>query len=138
MPTRMVELTAFEGASPVRSLAATGILIVDDDAVIRESVSFLLEDEGYCVHAAAGGRQALALLERIPRPGLALVDLRMPEMDGVELIEVLRSDARWVDLPLVVFSAASIVAAPEGVPLLRKPIGITQLLETVRRHAVAG
>ena len=113
------------------------ILVVDDDADIRESLAFLLEGEGYEVHTAADGRQALALLERIPRPALALVDLRMPVMDGVELIEALRQDPRWARLPVVAFSAASTIAVPGDVPLLHKPIGVKLLLATVQQRRSA-
>src|SRR5262245_60919098 len=73
----------------------SGILVVDDDPDIRDSLALLLDDAGYRVHTAGDGLQALALLEQIPRPALALVDLRMPVMDGVALIEAMRSDARW-------------------------------------------
>lgn len=116
--------------------ARWGILVVDDDDDIRESLAWLLEDEGYRVDSAANGRDALALLARIPLPSVALVDLRMPVMDGVELIEKLRADPRYAALPVIVFSAASTVAPPSGVSLLRKPIPTVELLSAVRaaRH----
>jgi CheY-like chemotaxis protein len=112
--------------------------VVDDDADIRDTLAAILEDEGYRVHAAANGREALALLEEIERPALLLVDLRMPVMDGVELIEAMRRDPRWRDLPVIVLSAASTVTAPEGVPFLSKPVGIVTLLDAVRAHASGG
>jgi CheY-like chemotaxis protein len=125
------------GSSPRLALEAT-ILVVDDDDGIRESLTWLLEDEGYRVHVAAHGREALVVLERIVLPVLALVDLRMPIMDGVELIEVLRLDPRYATLPVVAFSAASTVAPPDGIPLLQKPIGVEPLLSAVRAHARGG
>jgi len=109
-----------------------GILVVDDDDDIRESLAWLLEDEGYRVDAAANGRDALVVLARIPLPSVALVDLRMPVMDGVELIERLRADPRYASLPVIVFSAASTVAPPAGVSLLRKPIPTGELLTALR------
>ncbi len=119
-------------------LFACGVLVVDDDADIRQSVAAVLEDEGYRVHAAVHGRDALAVLDRIPRPALALVDLRMPVMDGIELIEALRRDPRWAALPVVAFSAASTVGVPAGVPLLRKPVSIEALLAAVAAHSAPG
>ena len=116
--------------------ARAGILVVDDDDDIRDSLAWLLEDEGYRVDVAANGREALVLLARIPRPCVALVDLRMPVMDGVELIERLRADPRYAALPIIVFSAASTVAPPAGVALLKKPIPTVELLAALRaaRH----
>jgi CheY-like chemotaxis protein len=110
------------------------LLVVDDDDAIRESAAFLLGSEGFVVHTAGDGLEALALLERIPRPSLALVDLRMPVMDGVELIGAMRADQRWARLPVIAFSAASTIALPEGVPLLHKPVGVGSLLAAVERY----
>jgi CheY-like chemotaxis protein len=125
------------GAHPQDESGPSGfsgsILIVDDDDAIRDSLAMLLEDEGYRVHTAANGRAALALLECIQLPALAFIDLRMPVMDGVELIEAMRNDARLARLPVVVLSAASTVAAPEGLLILRKPIGIELILDAVRK-----
>jgi CheY-like chemotaxis protein len=113
-------------------LARAGILVVDDDDDIRDSLSWLLEEEGYRVSAAANGRDALALLARIPLPDVALVDLRMPVMDGIELIERLRADPAYVGLRIIAFSAASTVDPPAGVSLLRKPIAVVDLLSALR------
>jgi CheY-like chemotaxis protein len=136
-PPRAAPEQASNGCGHTTAATPPAILVVDDDADIRDSLSFLLEGEGYEVHTAADGRQALALLERIARPALALVDLRMPVMDGVELIEAMRKDPRWARLPVVAFSAASTIAVPEDVLLLHKPIGVKLLLATVeQRRAV--
>lgn len=114
--------------------AEANILVVDDDDGVRDSLAWLLEGEGFHVDVAANGLEALARLSRAPLPNLALVDLRMPVMDGVELIEALRRDSRFQRLPVIAFSAASTVAPPAGVPLLAKPIGIDRLLAAVRSH----
>jgi CheY-like chemotaxis protein len=119
-----------EGAAP--SARRATVLLVDDDVEILDSLSFLLEDEGYAVQTATNGQNALAVLERIPLPALALVDLRMPVMDGVELIEALRQDPRYARLPVIAFSAAAVVSVPPGVPVLSKPIGVDPLLDAIR------
>jgi CheY-like chemotaxis protein len=110
------------------------ILVVDDDDAIRDSLTFVLEDEGYRVHTAADGRDALAVLARIPCPALALVDLRMPVMDGVELIAAMRGDARLATVPILVLSAASTIAVPAGIPTLPKPSSVERILDAVERH----
>jgi CheY-like chemotaxis protein len=114
------------------------ILVVDDDDGIRESLTVLLEDEGYRVRTAADGREALAMLDGGALPGLALIDLRMPVMDGVELIEAMLRDPRYAAVPVVAFSAASTVAPPTGIPVLQKPIGVEGLLAAVRAFARDG
>jgi CheY-like chemotaxis protein len=80
------------------------ILVVDDDLVIRESVSLLLEDEGYRVDQAENGLEALAQIER-RRPSVVLLDMRMPVMDGWEFAAELRR--RGIDVPVVAMTATS-------------------------------
>ena len=110
------------------------ILVVDDDPNIRECLQVLLEDEGYTVYLAEHGRAALAVLERIKRPSLLLVDILMPVMNGVELIDALKQEPRFAALPIVTFSAASTMALRPDIPLLSKPIGIDALLSAVEKY----
>jgi CheY-like chemotaxis protein len=109
------------------------VLVVDDDADNRETLAEVLADEGYAVRAAAGAREALALLERGLRPDVVLLDLMMPGMSGEELIERVRAGAAPA-VPLVVLSAKQDWKPPEGVRCLRKPVGLEQVLETVRAY----
>jgi CheY-like chemotaxis protein len=109
------------------------VLVVDDDADNRETVCEVLADEGYSVRAVPGGREARALLEGGLRPALVLLDLMMPGMSGDELIAWLRtSEAR--DVPVVVMSARHDWAPPAGVGCLRKPVGLIEILDTVRAY----
>src|ERR1700694_4833769 len=78
------------------------VLIVDDDASVREPLSQLLTDAGYQVRTALNGKQALELLNSGTVPQLLLLDLMMPEMTGFELIKAVRSNPSWNDLPLIV------------------------------------
>jgi len=78
------------------------VLLVDDDAAIRKSVSVSLELEGFRVVSASGGRAALEAVERI-RPSVVLLDLTMPDLDGLEVIKRLRGDGD--DTPICVLSA---------------------------------
>jgi CheY-like chemotaxis protein len=56
-------------------------------------------------------------------------------MDGFELIEAMRNDPRYAAVPVLVFSAAATTAPPAGIPVLRKPIAINDLLSSIRAHA---
>jgi DNA-binding response OmpR family regulator len=84
--------------------AAAGpvVLLVDDDPAIRRAVSAGLELEGFTVVAAAGGRAALEAAERIS-PAVVLLDLSMPDLDGLEVLERLRASGD--EVPVCVLSA---------------------------------
>ncbi|MEO6419199.1 MAG: response regulator [Polyangiaceae bacterium] len=114
------------------------MLIVDDDADIRETISLALEDEGYEVAAAANGADALRHLRTALRPpNLILLDLMMPVMDGIEFRTRQREDALFAGIPVLVITASG--NAKEQVKLLavdgiiKKPIALQTLLDTVRR-----
>ncbi|MFO7246777.1 MAG: response regulator transcription factor [Bacillota bacterium] len=77
------------------------VLVVDDDAHIRELVRHFLDLEGYEVHEAAGGEEALAVLETV-RVDLVVLDLMMPGMDGWTLCRELRSHG---DVPILMLTA---------------------------------
>jgi len=77
------------------------VLVVDDDAHIRELVRIFLEREGLDVYEAANGQQALTKLETV-RADLVILDVMMPEMDGWELCRRLRQGG---DLPLLILTA---------------------------------
>jgi len=78
------------------------VLLVDDDAAIRRSVGAGLELEGFRVVRASGGRAALAAVESV-NPAVILLDLAMPDLDGLEVLRRLRSDGD--DVPVCVLSA---------------------------------
>ena len=82
------------------------ILVVDDTALAREAVSKLLEYEGFTVLRAQHGRDAWAMMYD-HTPNLVLLDLMMPEMDGVTLLRMIRRSDRWQDLPVVVLTGAT-------------------------------
>ena len=80
------------------------ILLVDDEPDIVEFVSYNLKKEGFVVSTASNGRDAIRLAEEI-RPHLILLDVMMPEMDGIETCEQIRSNDRLKDT-LVAFLTA--------------------------------
>lgn len=112
----------------------TRILVVDDERSIREFVTFALEFEGYEVFEARNGREALALLEAGERPDLLLVDVMMPEMDGIALVRRMRADAALATLPVVMMSAGLNLDLPraEISAFLAKPFDLEDLVAVVR------
>jgi len=80
------------------------ILVVEDDDAIREMISRTLEKEGWAVDGAQNGRVALERLG-VAVPGLILLDLMMPEMDGFAFVEELRKNPNWRNIPVVVVTA---------------------------------
>ncbi len=95
--------------SPVQSL------VVDDESSVRESFRNYLEDLDYQVLEAANGRVGLEIFER-EQPGLILVDLRMPELDGLEVLTSISSHSP--EIPLIVISGAGVIT--DAVEALRR------------------
>jgi signal transduction histidine kinase/DNA-binding response OmpR family regulator len=86
------------------------VLVVDDDWKTRDMLRRTLAKEGWTVAEAADGRAAIEALER-SRPGLVLLDLMMPEMDGFEVLERMRAEATWRDIPVIVVTARDLTRA---------------------------
>jgi signal transduction histidine kinase len=82
------------------------LLVVDDEEANRDVLSRRLERQGFAVASAKNGRAALAMLQETPFD-LVLLDIMMPEMDGYEVLERLKADARLRHLPVVIISALS-------------------------------
>ena len=82
-------------------MPSSRILVIDDEAAIRDSLRMTLEYEGYEFIGAATGQEGLALAER-EAPDLVLLDVKMPGMDGLEVLDRLRSVNET--LPVVVVS----------------------------------
>ena len=108
------------------------ILVVDDDADVRESLSFLLSMSGYDVREAENGAEALQVMHE-EKPQLAVLDLMMPVMDGYELRRRMMADDELSELPVVVVSGAADLAGPEidGCVVLTKPVEPDRLLRVV-------
>jgi len=80
------------------------ILVADDDADILALVKAVLERSGHEVVAVTDGAEALASL-RMQRPDLAVLDITMPNVDGLEVLRRLRADVETSSLPVVLLSA---------------------------------
>ncbi|HNP69580.1 MAG TPA: response regulator [Kouleothrix sp.] len=112
------------------------ILVVDDEAHILNLIVELLEDEGYQVRSASNGAAALALIVDQP-PALILMDMYMPQMDGLRLLEMLQQQG-VNDIPVVLMTAspraAEQVMGVAAIEYLAKPFDIEMLLEYVTRY----
>ena len=110
------------------------ILVVDDDAAIREVVAEVLEEEGYQVTVASSGQDALVAIDA-DEPALVVLDMRMPVMNGWEFAEQL-SDRPGRRIPLLVMTAAVDAdkrAAEIGAAgTLSKPFDLSDLIELVQ------
>ncbi len=123
----------WHASAPVGIKIGKRVLVVDDDASIRELLSTVLEDDGYEVVPAANGEDALAVCARW-RPDVIVLDLMMPVMDGWTFAKRLRERD---DIPIVVLSAANdlerhakSVGATE---VIGKPFDLDQLIPKVAR-----
>lgn len=111
------------------------VLIIEDDADIRDVLADILREEGYQVATAEDGIAALAWLERNPEPCIILLDLYMPVMDGEEFRAAQLRDQRRAHIPIIVVSAARDVdtraRALGAAGYLQKPLQLEELLEIV-------
>jgi len=80
------------------------VVLVDDEPYIRETISFILELEGYQVRAAVNGSEGLALIRKL-KPRAVLLDAMMPEMDGFEVCRRLRADPEVTGTTVIMLTA---------------------------------
>jgi CheY-like chemotaxis protein len=107
------------------------VLVVDDDAMLRELLARVLVEEGFAVLTAEDGEQALAIASTLDgRLGLVVTDIRMPGMDGLELAGHL---ACFKPPPPVLFISGFIADRNIPGPVLTKPFGPTAFIEQVGR-----
>lgn len=114
------------------------VLIVDDDPDIRDALGECLRYEGYGVHAAVDGRDALDRLEFGLRPDVILLDLMMPVLNGFDVLQALRKRPDWKTIPVVVVSANRGYEAEDlegAVSILRKPVNVDRLIAVVEQAA---
>lgn len=114
------------------------VMVVEDDYAIRETLTELLEEEGYRVTQASNGAEALARLRDVEGPPrLILLDLMMPVMDGWEFRHAIAEDPRLASIPVVVISADHSldrkVSSMRVQGWLSKPFELGQLLDAVGR-----
>ncbi|MBL8165009.1 MAG: response regulator [Anaerolineae bacterium] len=114
----------------------TRILVVEDYPVTQRMLALALRNHGYDVLIAGNGREALRLLDD-QTADLALIDIAMPEMDGIDLLRHLRTDNRFVGLPVIMVSASgqdedrAVCLATGANDYIVKPVRPSDLIEAV-------
>ena len=114
------------------------ILIVDDNRVSCKIVDLNLRKHGYETLIAYSGKEALEVLESHDDIDLVVTDIKMPDLDGLELLRRMRENKTWVDIPVIM---CTVVAAMETVHqaaalgarhYMLKPINAGQFIQKVR------
>lgn len=117
----------------------TRVLVVDDDPVSSRLLDLVMQRQGYETRVAPSGREALSLFASEGNIGLMILDLSMPAMDGLTLLELLRKRSGGDTLPVLVCTAhADRFAIARAVSLgvtqvLRKPFTLPELISKVER-----
>jgi CheY-like chemotaxis protein len=115
------------------------ILIVDDDIITQNMLKTTLRNAGYAFAVASSGREAVELAAA-RLPGVIILDIMMPDMDGSEVAAILKKDSRTVGIPIIYLS--SLIAQSDEkiglkndiVSFLSKPYSREMLLNEVRRY----
>jgi class 3 adenylate cyclase len=121
------------------SAPASRILIVDDTPANIQSLAAILKDKGYQISVATNGKHALDVLARV-QPDLILLDVMMPEMDGLETCRRLKAAEQWRHIPVIFLTAKTEVAdIVQGFQLgavdyVAKPFNPHELLARVNTH----
>jgi len=118
----------------------TKVLIVEDDVVSRTALDLLLTASGYATTAVASAEEALRVVQNDPEPMVAVVDVDLPGMSGLDLLERLEHDRR--SLPAILVTATNRDSMGDwveerGVPHLRKPVDFRLLLSVLSEQAPA-
>lgn len=125
------------GSADAQTNGKKTVLLVDDDADVREAVAQILVDEGYHVVAASDGGNALVVLqERRHMFCTIILDVVMPGMDGAEFLARAREQLR--SIPVLLFSASRLPRQlredPQVKDLIPKPVEVETLLQKIRAH----
>lgn len=123
------------------SLPSVDVLLIDDDADMRDALAEILREEGFSVAAAAHGLEALEYLDKAEsKPALIVLDLMMPRMDGFELRKRLLASPEHAVIPVAIMTANSRVMievlSPLPLAVIRKPFKIEVLLDLLSRLGV--
>ncbi|HUE29581.1 MAG TPA: response regulator transcription factor [Verrucomicrobiae bacterium] len=113
------------------------VLIIEDDPELRDALRELLSGEGYQVTTAADGQEGLARMGAPPRPGVVVLDLMLPRMDGFEFRVRQLEDPELAGIPVIILSGGADMehkVARLGVAAsLMKPLDFETLLDCVAR-----
>jgi CheY-like chemotaxis protein len=120
------------------------VLVVDDDAALRRMLNMVLADAGWDVLEAKDGIEAVAMLYSCPYRLVVLLDWKMPEMSGEEVLELVKANPELARRHAYVFITANAAALTPQlnellrglcVPVVAKPFSLLDLLDTVEQQA---
>src|SRR5215472_17599360 len=122
----MMRSPGFEKRASARTL-----LVIEDDADIREALDGLLSTEGFRVAGCSNGREALNWLRASPKPDLILLDLMMPVMDGWQFRVAQKKDPELAAIPVLALSADTTAKAVaiDAEAYLKKPVEYDTLID---------
>ncbi|MBO5209663.1 MAG: response regulator [Lachnospiraceae bacterium] len=126
-----------EGNGTEENSAKPKIMLVDDDDLNRKAVSEMLKEE-YRVYVASSGKEALELLEKYV-PDLILLDVHMPEMDGHDVISILKQNPQYAEVPVIFLTSdadenTEVQGFSEGaIDFIRKPFRKNVAIQRIRR-----
>lgn len=114
------------------------ILIIDDDAPIREVINFILSDEGYEVFELDSGRLVLETVREV-QPDVILLDIMLGDTDGRDICKRLKADTITSGIPIIMISAShgvhTVHETCNADDYIAKPFNIDYLIKQVNRHA---
>ncbi len=119
------------------------IMVADDDVALLHTLEVILRENGYDVIRVPGGENLLAQLEQTT-PDLLMLDIMMPKVDGLQLLERVKQDTRWHDLPVLMVSSmppeeATVRSLGLGAAdFVAKPFRVREMLARVQAHLRAG
>ena len=118
-------------------MAASRILVADDDPAVLQTITWVLKEHGYEVTSAQGGQALFEQLES-RMPDLVLLDVILPDADGYQVLERIKADDRWRDLPVLMVSSlppeeATVKTLGLGAAdFIRKPFRVRELLARIQ------
>jgi CheY-like chemotaxis protein len=122
----------------VQQALSPDILVVDDDATLREGLIGFFRLEGRSAMGASNGAEALFLLGKEVWPGVILLDLNMPVMNGWDFVSALERMSELPRIPIAIMSGATsnreIPPREADAGFFKKPVNLDALLATVDRH----
>lgn len=120
-------------------MAKKPVLIVDDEAAIREMLKSAFGLHDFPVQLAGNGREALEMLRAGPRPGMIVLDYKMPVMDGQKFAEELVKNGDWAKIPVILVTAYPHMArVPLAVHVMDKPFDLDALIDAAREYCGSG
>ncbi len=120
------------------------VFIAEDNPILLQGLERALTAHGFEVDTAVDGRAMMELLRARGRPDILLLDVMMPGMTGIEVLDAVRAKPETADLPVMLITAAAEEAvsgsevAEREVEVLMKPFRLSELLSRIEAHVAAG